>query len=99
MRGVPLPTLISSVKRQAYTECGVAAALGCWRLAANGIARLREERADAQPEQARVERLSEDTNVARRFRSRRATCIALRGAVAPFRPAKLAAHTPNAFRV
>jgi len=34
----------------------MAAALGCWRLAANGIARLREERADGQPEQARVER-------------------------------------------
>jgi len=34
----------------------VAAALGYWRLATNGIAGLREERADGQPEQARVER-------------------------------------------
>ena len=29
MRGAPLPTLISSVKRQAYTECGVAGRLAC----------------------------------------------------------------------
>jgi hypothetical protein len=54
----------------------VAAALGCWRLAANGIARLREERADGQPEQARVERGTEDTNAAIRSRSRRAGCLA-----------------------
>jgi len=54
----------------------VAAALGCWRLAANGIARLREERADAQPEQARVERETEDTNAAIRSRSRRAGWLA-----------------------
>lgn len=46
------------------------------RLPAGVTASRREERADGQPEQARPERPTEDTNVAVRFRSRRAGCTA-----------------------
>jgi hypothetical protein len=50
--------------------------LARWRLPAGVTASRREERADGQPEQARAERPTEDTNVAVRFRSRRAGCTA-----------------------
>jgi len=70
------PTLISSVKWQAYTECGVAAALGCWRTAANRMRdSVRSERTASRNRREWSEE-TEDTNVAVRLRSRWAGCRA-----------------------